>query len=130
MIESLPFPSPHDLESVSSSFTSSHSRSWATVIFLVLVHPSLLNATTDVDTASRNLHWIPSKSTSHQHPASVPRTAFFLFILCLVPADIKHEAQPKGGEVCFVWWVFLGLQAQEAASHVKAEKTVRREAKI
>ena len=127
--ESLPFPSPRDLESVSSSFTSSHSRSWATVTFLVLVHPSLLNATIDVYTASRNLCWILSKS-SHQHPASVPRTAFFLFILYLVSADIKKEAQPKSGEVCFVWWIFLGLQAQETASHVKAEKTVRREAKI
>ena len=98
--------------------------------FLVLILPYLLIATIDVYTASRNLCWVPSKSTSHQYPASVPITAFSPFILYLVLADIKNEAQPKSGEVCFVWWIFLGLQAQETASHVKAEKTVRREARI
>ena len=36
----------------------------------------------------------------------------------LVSIKKKKKSQPKSGELCFLWWEFLGLQAQETASQV------------
>ena len=30
----------------------------------------------------------------------------------------KKYLQPKSWELCFIWWEFLGLQAQETASQI------------
>ena len=38
----------------------------------------------------------------------------------------KKNTQPEGGELYFVWWAFLGVQAQETASQITLKRLHRR----
>ena len=43
---------------------------------------------------------------------------FFFWSVCV-------NSQPRGWELCFIWWEFLGLQAQETASQVALKELLQ-----